>query len=148
MSMHNTSPCTAAAEDRKKKKKKCSKRTPSIRKCKLANMYFEGGGGRNNVSAYQRAKKHSLTQQQALTLGLQCSGAAKQPRHQRDSMNALLQCVKWSWEAGRDVSVTEAEADESPARSSRKRRHMTQLITAHHPGRDRIHVAPSSFMYI
>lgn len=71
-------------------------------------------------------------------------------------MNALLQCVKWSWEAGReggregegDVSMTEAEADESPAWSSRKRRHMTQLITAHHPGRDRIHVAPSSFMYI
>lgn len=82
------------------KERKCSKRKPLIRKCKQANMYIDGGW--NNVSAHQRAKKHSLTQQQALTLGLQCSGAAKQPRHQRDSMNALLQCVKWSWEAGRE----------------------------------------------
>ncbi len=66
-------------------------------------------------------------------------------------MNALLQCVKWSWEQGEregNVSVTEAEADESPARSSRKCRHMTQLITAHHPGQDRIRVASLSFMYI
>lgn len=41
------------------------------------------------------------------------------------------------------VSVTEAETDESSAQSSRKRRHMTQLITAHHPGKDRIPAASS-----
>lgn len=47
----------------------------------------------------------------------------------------------------RNVPATEAEDDESPAQRSRKRRHMTQLITAHHPGQDRIHVA-FCFMYI
>lgn len=51
----------------------------------------------------------------------------------------------WSGSGSREgekhVSVTEAETDESSAQSSRKRRHMTQLITAHHPGRDRIQAA-------
>lgn len=54
----------------------------------------------------------------------------------------------WSRSGSREgeghVSVTEAETDESSAQSSRKRRHMTQLITAHHPGRDRIQAASSS----
>lgn len=59
-------------------------------------------------------------------------------------MNALLQCVKQIREGEGHVSVTEAETDESSAQSSRKHRHMTQLITAHHPGRDRIQAASSS----
>lgn len=53
----------------------------------------------------------------------------------------------WSGSGSREgeghVSVTEAETDESSVQSSRKSRHMTQLITAHHPGRDRIQAAPS-----
>lgn len=44
--------------------------------------------------------KHPLTQQQAFTVGLQCSGAAKQQRHQRDCVNALLQRMKQIWRQG------------------------------------------------
>lgn len=44
--------------------------------------------------------KHLLTQQQAFTVGLQCSGAAKQQRHQRDCVNALLQRMKQIWRQG------------------------------------------------
>lgn len=43
---------------------------------------------------------YSLTQQQAFTVGLQCSGEAKQQRHQRDCMNALLQHMKQIWRQG------------------------------------------------
>lgn len=47
----------------------------------------------------------------------------------------------WS-RSGRERGMS--ETDESSAQSSRKHRHMTQLITAHHPGRDRIQAASSS----
>lgn len=98
------------------------------------------------------AEKKSRSRAPTVYVYMDCGAAVhqKQPRQWRESVPMPYYSL-WSgagsMEGVRNVSVTEAKADESPAQSNWKRRHMTQLITAHHPGQDRIHVA-LSFMYI
>lgn len=88
----------------------------------------------------------SLTPLQGFfALGLQWTAKATRGANER-----LITVCEVGLGAGRgagNVSVTEAKADESPAQSRWKQRHMTQFITARHPGQYRLHVA-LFFMYI
>lgn len=75
----------------------------------------------------------SLTQQQAFTVGLQCSGAAKQQRHQRDRVNASIGRMERIWrQGGRGARL----GDRGRGASARSRP-VTQLAAAR-PGRARI----------
>lgn len=87
---------------------------------------------------------YSLTQQQAFTVGLQCSGEAKQQRHQRDCMNALLQHMKQIWrQGGRRARFSDRFRDSTKA-LYRELREPT-LAAAHCSGQDCIQAA---LMYI
>lgn len=89
---------------------------------------------------------YSLTQQQTFKAGLQCSGAAKQQRHQRDCVNALLQRMKQIWrQGGRGARLSDRSRDSTKALHRSTPRADAWLAAARRSGRDRIQAA---LMYI
>jgi len=57
--------------------------------------------GKKKIQFTSKSLKRSLTQQQAFILRMQCSGAPKQPRQQRECTSALLHVCEVELGAGR-----------------------------------------------